>query len=125
MVSTPKRICAICPQNSGRSPARMFFNLPSLNSCSWIALLCCSLRSSACQAIFSSSSSMMFSMIVFGSYFAANALLEAAELGGHVGFADAQNFGDLAIALVFQVQQQQGAVEPVQLRDETVQGAHL
>ena len=57
--------------------------------------------------------------------FVADALLEAADLGGHVGFADAQDLGDLAIALVFQVQQQQRAVELVQLCDEAVQGAHL
>ena len=51
----------------------------------------------------------------------ADALLEPADLGGDVGFADAQDLGDLAVTVVFEVEQEQGAVHRVESGDEALQ----
>ena len=56
-----------------------------------------------------------------GSEFVADALLEAADLGGDIGFADAEDVGDLALRAFVQVEQQQGAIQRRLAGDEGLQ----
>ena len=57
------------------------------------------------------------------SEFVADALLEASDLGGDVAFADAEDFGDLALWPLVEVEQQQRAVQRRLAGDEALQQA--
>jgi len=46
-----------------------------------------------------------------GSEFCADALFEASDLGGDIGFAQAEYFRDLALPALVEVEQQQRAVQ--------------
>ena len=56
-----------------------------------------------------------------GSEFVADALLEPADLGGDIAFADAEDLGDLALWPVFEIEQQQRAIERRLARDEVLE----
>lgn len=51
-------------------------------------------------------------------------LFDTADLGGDVGFADAENLGDLAVTAVFQVKQDQRSIKGIELVDKPMQQVH-
>jgi len=59
---------------------------------------------------------------VIGEVFA-QALLEPADLGGNIGFGEAENLGDFAVTLFIEVEHQQRAIERIETVDHPVQRA--
>src|SRR5690606_13295254 len=102
-----------CPASSGHSLALARRTRSPVASC---RLRSCWWRrrwSSSFQAWRSSCSSRVLSMSgsCVGGELLADALLQAAEAGPDVAFAQAEHFRDLAVAAVLQVEQQERAVE--------------
>src|SRR5664279_1740046 len=79
-------------------------------------------RSSDCQASFISSSSMRTPRRagVVGPLLS-KALPDAADLGRDIGLADAENLGDLGVRAILEMEQDERAIERVELRDQGVE----
>src|SRR5689334_14502797 len=118
MPAAPMRICSAWPQASGRRPRRALSVRLFLSSWKPRAFCCCRRRSRVCQACLRSSSSMVVSISF--TEFVADARLQAADLGRHIGFAEAEDLADLALAALVEVEQHERAVERVEAFDAGV-----
>src|SRR5688572_5178882 len=115
--NAPTRAPAAAPMSSGASRQRALRTALSIISLRLIKVSSCTRRSSCCHDAFSSSSSMVYLRV------GAQPFLETIDLGRDVGGGDAEDLRDLVVRPLFQVEQQQRAVERSLRVDEAAQNA--
>src|SRR4051794_9968523 len=115
--NAPMKAPAPAPMTSGASRQRALRTAVSITSLRLISVSACTRWSRRCQEAFSSSSSMFFLRV------GAQAFLEAIHLGGDVGWRDTEDLGDVVVRALFQVEQQQRAIQRPLRVDEAAQDA--
>src|SRR6188508_65857 len=93
--TAPMKALAAAPMTSGASRQRALCTAVSIISLRLISVSSCTRWSRRCHEALRSSSSMFFLRV------GAQAFLEAIDLGGDVGWRDAENLGDLVVRTLF------------------------